>query len=426
MNNTNLTEQNNKQIFYTTVVFTALFFSLIFLLVGFFLGKELTGEKISTIPFNNSSTVENAISKNEEIDFTLFWEVWDLLEKKYVDHDQLDSQEMMYGAINGMLMSTGDPHTIFLDAEQKKALEEELSGDFEGIGAEIGIKDNILTVVSPLDDSPAMRSGLMAGDKIVKINGEETSGLNIYEAVSKIKGKKGTEVVLNIYRSGEDDVRDVSVIRDAINVKSVKVEFVGDVAHIKLMQFGLHTKNELEKVIGEIQDTKNIKGVVLDVRNNSGGYMGTAIEVASKFLKNDLLVVSQLEVDDKEEKHYSYGYAPFVNIPVVVLINEGSASASEIVAGALRDNRDDIVLVGKKSYGKGSVQELIPNKATKKKTAAKITIAKWFTPNGDQINEKGIEPDVEVEFSIEDYENDRDPQLDKAIEVLKERVLSVK
>lgn len=419
MNNTNLIEQNNKQVFYITVVFTTLFFSLIFLLVGFFLGKELASEKNSAVPFNNSSTVENAISSDENIDFTLFWEVWDLLEKKYVDHDQLDSQEMMYGAINGMLMSTGDPYTGFLDPEQMKIFDEELSGDFEGIGAEIGIKDNILTVVSPLDDSPAMRSGLMAGDKIVKINGEDTSGLNIFEAVSKIKGKKGTEVVLNIYRSGEEDVRDVSVIRDAINVKSVKVEFVSDVAHIKLTQFGKHTNSELQAAIKVIQDS-DAKAVILDMRNNSGGYMGTAIEVASKFLKNDLLVVSQMEAESKEKKYYSDGYAPFVNVPVVILINGGSASASEIVAGALRDNREDVVLVGKRSFGKGSVQELIP---TSDKTAARITIAKWFTPNGDHVDEeKALDPDVEVEFSIEDYENDRDPQLDKAIEVLREKL----
>ena len=261
----------------------------------------------------------------------------------------------------------------------------------------------------------------MAGDKIVKINGEDSAGLSIYEAVSKIKGEKGTEVVLNIYRSGEEDVRDVSVIRDSIEIKSVKVEFVENVAHIKLMQFGDHTTAELQKAIRVIQDS-NAEAVVLDMRNNSGGYLITAVEVSSKFLKNNSVVVSQKNAEQKETKLYSDGYAPFINVPVVVLINEGSASASEIVAGALRDNREDVVLVGKKSFGKGSVQELIQ---TRYKTAAKITIAKWFTPNGDGINEVGIEPDFEVEYSSEDYENDRDPQLDKAVEVVKEKMLMV-
>lgn len=420
MNYTSHSEKENKQISYITVVFTTLFFSLIFLFIGFFLGKGSIDAKLN---FNSGEedSIANKNYSDENIDFTLFWEVWDKLEERYVDHDQLDSQKMMYGAINGMLMSTGDPYTVFLDEEQMNSLEEELSGDFEGIGAEIGIKDDILTIVAPLENSPAMKSGLMAGDKIVKINGEDTLGITVYEAVKKIKGEKGTEVVLNIYRKGEDDTRDVSVVRDAINVKSVELSFVNDVAHIKLMQFGDHTTAELQKAISEIQDTKNVRGVVLDVRNNSGGYLGTAVEVASKFLKNDLVVVSQKDAKQKETKLYSDGYAPFINIPVVVLINEGSASASEIVAGALSDNRDDIVLVGKKSFGKGSVQELIP---TRGNTAAKITIAKWFTPNGDGINEKGIEPDVEVDYSIDDYKNDRDPQLDKAVEMIKEKVLS--
>ncbi len=421
MNYTTTSEKEKKQISYVTVVFTTLFFSLIFLLVGFFLGRESVGEKLSTSRFNNSFSTKDDKSSEKDVDLTLFWEVWDKLEERYVDNDELDSQKMMYGAIDGMLRSTGDPYTIFLDAEQMKSLEEELSGDFEGIGAEIGVKDEILTIVAPLEDSPAMKSGLMAGDKIVKIDGGDTSGMNVYDAVKKIKGKKGTEVILNIYRKGEDDTRDVSVIRDKINVKSVKLEFIDNVAHVKLMQFGDHTTAELQKAIREIQKTENVKGVILDMRNNSGGYLSTAVDVSSKFLKNDLVVVSQKNVEKKETKLYSEGYAPFINIPVVVLINEGSASASEIVAGALRDNREDVVLVGKKSFGKGSVQELIP---TRGKTAAKITIAKWFTPNGDGINEKGIEPDFTVDYSIEDYENDRDPQLDKAIQVVKEKFLS--
>lgn len=416
-------EKDNKQISYITVVFTTLFFSLAFLFIGFFLGKESIDEQFSVSDVKKSSGIINRNYSDKNVDFTLFWEVWDKLEEKYVDHDQLDSQKMMYGAIDGMLRSTGDPYTVFLNAEQMSSLEEELSGDFEGIGAEIGIKDEILTIVAPLEDSPAMKSGLMAGDKIVKINGEDTSGISVFDAVKKIKGKKGTEVVLNIYRKGEDDTRDVSVIRDKINVKSVKLEFVDNVAHVKLMQFGDHTTAELQKAIRDIQKTENVKGIVLDMRNNSGGYLGTAVEVSSKFLKNDLVVVSQKDAERKETKLYSDGYAPFINIPVVVLINEGSASASEIVAGALRDNREDVVLVGKKSFGKGSVQELIP---TKGKTAAKITIAKWFTPNGDGINEKGIEPDFDVDYSIEDYKNDRDPQLDRAVEVVKEKFLSVK
>lgn len=417
MNDVNLNqiEKSKKQFSFSSVFFITAFFSVSFLIVGIFVGKTIFVLK------NNSGFNSNSSSfvKDEKVDFSLFWQVWDLMEKNYVDKDKLDSQKMLYGAINGMLMSTGDQHTAFLSKEQLKILEESLGGNFEGIGAEIGIKDNILTVIAPLKDSPAMKSGLLSGDKIVKINGENTENLSIDEAVSKIKGKKGTEVVLNIFRKGEEDFRDIKIIRDEIKIKSVEVSFVDNVAHLKLMHFGKETMNELDEAIGQIQKNNKVQAIILDMRGNPGGYLGVAVQVSSKFLAPNSLVVFERDSQQKERKQFSEGRAPFLNVPVVVLIDEGSASASEIVAGALRDNRKDVVLVGEKSYGKGSVQNIFD---TADGTAVKITIEKWFTPNGDQIHEKGIEPNVKVEMTVDDYKNNRDPQLNKAIEIAKEKV----
>jgi carboxyl-terminal processing protease len=328
---------------------------------------------------------------------------------------------MVYGAINGMLAATGDPYTVFLDPEQFAELNQELSGSFEGIGAEVGIKDEIVTIITPLEGSPAQKAGLRAGDKIVEIERETTSGMTIDAAVKKMRGPKGTELHLRIFRMSDEnaETQEVVIVRDTIHVDSVRVDFLeGDIAHVKILQFGDETIKEFNRVIGEIMSRKS-KGLIVDVRNNPGGILGTVTVVASKFLPANAVVVIEEDAQDRHKNLYTSGAHPFVDVPVVILINEGSASASEILAGALRDNREDVVLIGKKSFGKGSVQELIPTSAT---TAAKITVAKWLTPSGEQINEKGIEPDETVEYSDEDYKADRDPQLDRAIQIMKEKI----
>jgi len=398
------------------VVFVALFFSATFFIFGFSVGK---GQEKAPVPFDFA--IVNNKDRNDEVDFTLFWDVWDIVKEKYVDHDSLEAQDMINGAINGMLSATGDPYTVFLDEERFSALNEELNGSFEGIGAEVGIKDNILTIIAPLEDSPAQKSGLRAGDKVVEIEEQSTAELTIDEAVKKMRGPKGTELHMKIFRISDEstDTQDVTVIRDTIHIDSVRVEFLDDdIAHVKLMQFGEDTIREFNRIISQIKSHKS-KGIILDMRNDPGGILHTAVVIASKFLSNNNVVVMEQDAQDKRTKLYTTGAHPFIDMPVVILLNEGSASASEILAGALRDNRDDITIVGKQSFGKGSVQELIPTSSV---TAAKITVAKWLTPNGEQINKKGITPDIEVEYTSEDYENDRDPQLDKAIEVIKEKI----
>jgi carboxyl-terminal processing protease len=409
-------QKNEKHSSRVLIIFSAIFFSAIFFIVGFSIGKNQQKTEVSF----DLATIENK-NGNEEVDFTLFWDVWDLVKDKYVDHDSLKAQDMIDGAINGMLSATGDPYTMFLNEEKFAELTEDLNGNFEGIGAEIGIKDNILTVITPLEESPAQQAGLRAGDKIIEIEGESSAEMTIEEAVKKMRGPKGTELHLKIFRINDEDTEteDVTVIRDTIHIDSVRVDFLeNDIAHIKLMQFGEDTIKEFNKIISKIKQNKT-KGIILDVRNDPGGILQTAVVISSKFLPSNTVVVMEEDAQDKRTKLYTTGAHPFVDIPLVVLINEGSASASEILAGALRDNRDDITIVGQQSFGKGSVQELIP---TSSLTAAKITVAKWLTPNGEQINEKGIAPDVEVEYTSDDYEKEIDPQLDKAIEIVLEKM----
>lgn len=396
--------------------FIAFFFSGVFFIFGFNVGSNHTQNDVSF----DLAVVENQQSAHD-VDFEIFWDVWDLVKEKYVDHDNLKAQDMIYGAINGMLAATGDPYTIFLDPEQFTELNEELSGSFEGIGAEVGMKDGIITIITPLEDSPAQKAGIRAGDKVVEIEGESTADFTVDEAVKRMRGEKGTELNLKIFRVADEntDTQDITIVRDTIRINSVRVDFLeSDIAHVKILQFGEDTIREFNKAIADIR-TRGSKGLIIDVRNNPGGILNTAVVLASKFLPNNAVVVIEEDAQDNRKNLYTTGAHPFIDVPVVVLINEGSASASEILAGALRDNRDDVVIVGKKSFGKGSVQELIP---TNESTAAKITVAKWLTPSGEQINEEGIAPDEVVEYTNEDYVNDTDPQLDRAIEIMIEKL----
>ena len=370
-------------------------------------------DSLKGVVFENMQPKEDG-----NVDFSLFWKVWDLLKEKYVDSNKLEAQKLFYGAIKGMLAATGDPYTTFFDPEENKAFGEDISGSFEGIGAELGIKNNILTVIAPLEGTPAEQAGLRAGDKIIKIEGKITSDMTIDQAVDLIRGPKGTSVVLTVFRSGSEDTIDISVTRNVINVKSVKSEMKdGSIAYIKISRFGDDTASGFAAVLNRAV-SQGAKGIVIDLRNNPGGYLEASVSMASKMLPKGDVVVIEESGDKRQEKTFAKGGDIASQIPTIVLINEGSASASEILSGALKDNRDNVTLVGKKSFGKGSVQEFID---LPEKTAVKITVARWLTPNGNQINEQGISPDVEIDLSNDDYQNDRDPQLDKALEIAKEK-----
>ncbi|HDH07641.1 MAG TPA: S41 family peptidase [Candidatus Moranbacteria bacterium] len=386
--------------------------------IGFGLGKK-KGTVEETELFIDQATVANKKNTGSNvIDFSLFWDVWDLLKDKYVDAESLDARQLFYGAINGMLRATGDPYTVFLDPENNEKFNEDISGSFEGIGAEIGIKGRVLTIIAPLKNSPAENSGLRAGDKILKIDDESTADMSINESVDRIRGQKGTEVRLTIFRNGDDETQEITVTRDVINVKSVELEFKDNIAYIEVNRFGRDTIKEFSSVAKKTVSQKS-KGIILDLRNNPGGFLNVSVDLASKMIPKGKVVVIEEDSDEKQKKVSAKGGDILSQIETIVLINKGSASASEIVAGALRDNRDNVTVVGEQSFGKGSVQELIP---LPKNSAVKITVAKWLTPSGDQINNEGISPDIEVELTNEDYDNDRDPQLDRALEILKEKI----
>lgn len=364
-----------------------------------------------------NATLIDTQSHEKNLDFGLFWRVWDLLKEKYVDHDGLDAHKLLYGAITGMLAASGDPYTTFFDPEQTKAFDEEISGSFDGIGAEMGMKDKVLTIIAPLEGMPAEKAGFLPGDKVLKIDGESTDSMSIDVAVSKIRGKKGTEVKLTIYREGEFETRDITVKRDVINVKSIRIEDKKNgIQLIRISRFGEDTSKEFHTALPGIIAAKP-NGIIIDMRSNPGGLLDTAVDIAGEFLPKKSVVVIEEDSNKKQKSLPAEGANSLGSIPIVILINGGSASASEILAGALRDDRpSDVQIVGETSFGKGSVQELIP---VNKDTKVKITVAHWLTPSGKQINKVGISPDVEVKLTASDIEKKQDPQMDKAIEILR-------
>lgn len=368
---------------------------------------------------NKSKSILNKLTNNQQIgNFNLFWEVWNHLEKKYVDKKKLDVQKMYYGAIKGLVASLEDSYTFFLTPEENQQTKNDLQGKFEGIGAQLGLKNNQVIVISPLKNSPAEKAGVKPGDYIIKVDNKPTKDWTLNETVSKIRGPKGTKVKLTLLR--KDQEINLEIIRDQIIVPSVELDYKNNIAILKLNQFGDNTNNEWDKAISDIKekwDKKQIKGMVLDLRNNPGGYLESSIYLASEFLPINQLVVKQESYQSiKEYKVFRKGQ--LLEIPLVVLINEGSASASEILAGALRDYKR-AKLVGEKSFGKGSIQEAIDLKGG---AGLHLTIAKWILPKGDWINSKGIEPDIKVENKIDEgntLTEENDQQLKKAIELLK-------
>jgi carboxyl-terminal processing protease len=399
------------------------YFAVVILIcVSFFAGTYYN--KYTTAKTTNSVSIENLLAKshNKEqpanVDFSLFWEAWNLLNEKYVDTSKLDQQKMIYGAISGMVKSLGDPFSSFMDPDESKQFSQDLEGTFEGVGIEIGMKNNILTVISPLEGSPAEKAGLKAGDSILKIGDKLTSDMTIDDAVSMIRGPKGSEISLTVLHEKSTSPIEVKITRDQINVKSVKLEWKdNNIALVKISKFGDDTVSGFNQAANQIF-AAHAKGIVLDLRNNPGGYLEAAVDVSSKFIPKDKVVVSEEERGGDNKDYTARGGDILEGIPVVVLVNGGSASASEITAGALRDDLN-APLIGTKTFGKGSVQEL--EKLTGGSNL-RVTIARWLTPNGDYIMEKGIDPTIEVELTEDDYNNNRDPQLDKAIDVLNEKI----
>lgn len=353
----------------------------------------------------------------EKVDFSLMWQVWDELQQKFVSPEKLDPQKMVYGAVAGMVKALGDPHTVFFNPEDTKKFKEDVSGRFEGIGAEIGEKKGQIQVVAPLEGTPAEKAGLRPGDIIVKVNDTMTSDLTVDEVVSLIRGAHGTEVTLTIFRSDWKTPKEIKITRAVIEVPSLKLEFKGsndEIAYLKISQFSQNLESDFTVAAIKILNSQ-AKKIIVDLRNNPGGYLEVSQEVAGWFLQKNQIVVTE-DFGDKAEQiiYRSEGSSKLLNYPIVVLINKGSASASEILAAALRDNRG-AKLIGETSFGKGSVQQLEDLQGG---STVKITVAKWLTPKGNLIDGVGLEPDVKVERTDKDYEEGKDPQLDKAIEII--------
>jgi carboxyl-terminal processing protease len=401
--------KNLKKVGYTII-------SLIFILgvlgLGVYIGYSHRPEieKVTSI-INKNPQVETTA------DFNSFWKVWNTLNEKSIYAKKATDQDRVWGAISGLASSMGDPYTVFFPPKENKSFNEEILGSFAGIGAEIGVKDEILTVIAPLKDTPAWKSGIKAGDKIVKINQVNTNAMTVDGAIDLIRGPVGTTVTLTVLRLGENKTREFVVTRETIQIPTIDTELRSDgIFVIKFYSFSENSDSLFKDAIIKFIDSKSNK-LILDLRGNPGGYLGSAVNIASWFIDEGKTILSEDFADGRKPRLYrSRGPRLFNDkLSFVVLVDGGSASASEILAGALKE-QGIATLVGEKTFGKGSVQELV--KITDD-TSLKVTVANWFTPNGVSISKEGLTPDFVVPLTQKDYDAKKDPQMDKAVEILK-------
>jgi carboxyl-terminal processing protease len=380
--------------------------------LGIYIGYSHRPEidKVTTVINKDNQTETSA-------DFSSFWKAWNVLNEKSIYSKKITDQDRVWGAISGLASSMDDPYTVFFPPQENKSFNEEIKGSFGGIGAEVGLKDGILTVVAPLKDTPAWNAGIKSGDKIIKINKESTIDMTIDQAINLIRGPKGTSVDLVVLRTGENNTRDFTVTRQDIEIPTIDTEIRDDgIFVIRLYSFSENSDALFKDAILKFIDSKSTK-LVLDLRGNPGGYLESAVNIGSWFIDEGKTILSEDFGDSRKPIIYrSHGPRLFnESLSLVVLVDGGSASASEILAGALRDN-GIATLVGEKTFGKGSVQELV--KITDD-TSLKVTVANWLTPKGISISKQGIEPDVKIEITEKDFEAKKDPQMDKAVEILK-------
>ena len=368
----------------------------------------------------DSFLVDNSISNKNlgqpvGADFSEFWKAWNLLNEKQVNSASVSDEVKMYGAIKGLAESYGDPYTVFFPPQEAKMFQSEISGNFEGVGMEVGIKDNLLTVIAPLKGSPSERAGMKVGDKIISIDGTTTQNMTVDQAVEKIRGKKGTTVTFTVVRDQIKDPFDIKVVRDTINIPTIDTSVKDGVFIIRLYSFTSSSPQLFRNALKSFVMSGSDK-LILDLRGNPGGYLEAAVDMASWFLPSGKTIVSEDFKGKSEPITYkSKGYDIFnSNLKMVILIDKGSASASEILAGALSE-QGIAKLVGTQTYGKGSVQELVDITPD---TSLKITVAKWLTPNGKSISDGGLIPDVKVEYTPEDQKKQLDPQESKALDIL--------
>lgn len=386
---------------------------------GLLVGNSLPTHSLSSGTQQETSVLNNLFRGKpvEDLNLRTFWQVRELLKEKYIHTDKMVDEKLGYGAVKGMVSALDDPYTEFMDPEETIEFNESLNNELEGIGAEMTVRNQALTVVQTLKGSPAQKAGLLPDDIVYKIDGEETGEMTLYDAINKIRGKKGTTVKLTLLREGKDKPFELEIARDTIAVESVTYEESSEkgVWIVAINQFSDDTKMEFNRALNEIK-AKNPKGIVMDLRYNGGGYLEGAVDVLSGFIKGEKQVVSIEYRDAKtNEKLKTTGLPQFPELPLVVLVNKGTASASEIVALAIKDLKRGIIM-GTTSYGKGTVQEVDP---LPDGSSIRYTIAKWYSPNGTNINGVGIVPDQVIEIKEEDFDKKFDRQMDEAVKYLK-------
>ncbi len=372
--------------------------------------EELKGADVIEIP---QIKHKKRNTKPKNVDLDVFWETWNSMEENFLHNEKLNVREQVYGATKGLINSLDDPYTVFMTPEDTKKFDESISGEFEGIGAEIAIRNDQIVVVAPLKGSPAELAGLRAGDVVFKIDNEPTIGISVEEAVTRIRGPKGEKVVLTVLRNGEKTPVEVTIVRDNIVIKSIEWEMKDDIAVVTVSQFGTEMTREFQEAIPEVL-LQNPRGMVLDFRNDGGGLLDACVKLSSEFLDQKVIVRTKGRNFGDSGEIMSGNSGAFLGMPLVVLINKGSASASEIFAGAIQDHYRGILL-GEKSFGKGSVQNVIP---LTDGSSLKVTIAEWLTPGGKSINEVGIDPDEEIKITEEDLTEGRDPVLERALDLV--------
>lgn len=381
----------------------------------FFMGYQTGNSSMPSIP----PGVPLGAAASEDADFSAFWKVWSALEEKFVaatTTSEISIEEKIYGATVGLAESYGDPYTVFLPPRENELFETSINGSFSGVGMEVGMRGNAITVIAPLKGTPADRAGMQPGDILLKVDDTLMQGMNVDEAVELIRGEKGTAVTLTVLREGKSEPVEVRIIRDTISIPTISHGLEDNGVYlIQLYNFSAPSSLEFRNALRAFSQTSSDK-LVLDLRGNPGGFLDAAVEMASYFLPAGKIVVTEDYGEGKEDRvHRSKGYDLFGDdLSMVILVNQGSASASEILAGALGEH-GVATLVGETTFGKGSVQELVQ---ITNNTSLKVTVARWLTPNGTSISDGGLTPDIEVERTIEDYEAERDPQLDRAYEVV--------
>jgi carboxyl-terminal processing protease len=387
---------------------------------GFLAGFQYRGEA----PANQSGLVQKLLGRvaapssaaPDGVDLKLFWQAWNVVNDKY--YGEKDTKKRLDGAIYGMVAALDDPYTLYFEPSENELFQSDLEGSFGGIGAELTMKNGLITVVAALEGTPADLAGVKGQDIILEIDGAKTDDLNFNEAILKIRGEKGTQVELTIARAGAEEPLKIKITRDTIVVKSVKTATIGDgdIAYIKINQFGQDTVSSLQAALETAVADKK-KGAVIDLRNNPGGYLDGAVRAIGMVIPDKPVAVLERFKDGTENPHKAENDAVAPTLPLVVVVNGGSASASEIFAGAMRDYKRATV-IGTKTFGKGSVQDLV---ALDNGGSVKVTIAKWFTPLGTGIDGKGIEPDQVVELPKDAPLSQTDEQITKAIQIIRSK-----